>query len=164
MSFLESITTAHSLRRQRDVNRAVALDSMTFVRGPFRILDDHNLSADHHTRAIIFTSNLGLTQPNPAARCGRRGLRLLGGSAGCRPRRQLLAGWSARSLLLGNTRTASSGSSAARTANAGTNSAFLCRHFCCGIGLSRSSYHASTKRPLSVTVSPLSAVECYPCR
>ena len=30
------------------------------------ILDDLNFSADHHTRVIIFTSNLGLTQPNPA--------------------------------------------------------------------------------------------------
>jgi lysophospholipase L1-like esterase len=48
------------------VNRAVALDSVTFVRGPFKVLDDHNFSADHHTRVIIFTSNLGLTQPNPA--------------------------------------------------------------------------------------------------
>ena len=48
------------------VNRAVALDSVTFVRGPFRILTDHNLSADRHTRVILFTSPLGLTQPDPA--------------------------------------------------------------------------------------------------
>jgi hypothetical protein len=47
-------------------NRAVALDSVTFVRGPFKVIDDYNFSADHHTRVIIFTSNLGLTQPNPA--------------------------------------------------------------------------------------------------
>jgi len=47
-------------------NRAVALDSVTFVRSPFRIINDHNFSIDHHTRVIIFTSNLGLTQPNPA--------------------------------------------------------------------------------------------------
>jgi len=47
-------------------NRAVALDSVTFVRGPFRVLNDHNFSSDHHTRVIIFTSNLGMTQPNPA--------------------------------------------------------------------------------------------------
>jgi FG-GAP repeat protein/all-beta uncharacterized protein len=45
-------------------NRAAALDSVTFVRGPFRILDDHNFSADRHTRVLLFTSNLGLTQPD----------------------------------------------------------------------------------------------------
>jgi uncharacterized protein (TIGR03437 family) len=48
------------------VNQAVALDSVTFVRGPFKVLNDHNFSADHHTRVIIFMSNLGMTQPNPA--------------------------------------------------------------------------------------------------
>ena len=51
---------------QGTVDRAVALDSVTFVRGPFPILTDHNFSADHHTRLIIFTSDLGLTQPNPS--------------------------------------------------------------------------------------------------
>jgi len=45
-------------------NQAVALDSVTFVRGPFRVFTDYNFSADHHTRLIIFTSNLGLTQPD----------------------------------------------------------------------------------------------------
>ena len=49
---------------QGTVNQAVALDSVTLVRGPFRILTDHNFSGDHHTRVIIFTSPLGLTQPN----------------------------------------------------------------------------------------------------
>ena len=48
------------------VNRAVALDSVTFARGPFKILTDHNFSADHHTRVILFTSKLALTQPNPS--------------------------------------------------------------------------------------------------
>jgi hypothetical protein len=46
-------------------NRAVALDSVTFVRGPFKILTDNNFSADHHTRLILLTSNLDLTQPDP---------------------------------------------------------------------------------------------------
>ena len=49
------------------MNRAVALDSVTFVKGPFRILTDHNFSSDRHTRVILFTSNLGLTQPDPSA-------------------------------------------------------------------------------------------------
>ena len=47
------------------MNRAVALDSVTFVRGPFRVLTSHNFSADSHTRIILFTTNLGLSQPDP---------------------------------------------------------------------------------------------------
>jgi hypothetical protein len=47
-------------------NRAVALDSVTFFRGPFSILNSHNFSADRHTRVILFTSNLGLSQPDPS--------------------------------------------------------------------------------------------------
>ena len=41
-------------------DRAVALDSVTFVRGPFRVLTDLNFSGDRHTRVMLFTSNLGL--------------------------------------------------------------------------------------------------------
>jgi uncharacterized repeat protein (TIGR01451 family) len=46
------------------VNQALALDSVTFVRGPFHVLTDYNFSADHHTRLILFTTNVGLTQPD----------------------------------------------------------------------------------------------------
>jgi hypothetical protein len=49
---------------QGATNRAVALDSVTWVRGPFRVLTNHNFSADHHTRVILFTSDLGMTQPD----------------------------------------------------------------------------------------------------
>jgi len=49
---------------QEATNRAIALDSVTWVRGPFRVLTDHNFSADHHTRVILFTSDLGMTQPD----------------------------------------------------------------------------------------------------
>jgi hypothetical protein len=48
------------------LNQAVALDSVTHVRGPFQILTEHNFSADHHTRVILFTSDLGLSQPDPS--------------------------------------------------------------------------------------------------
>jgi hypothetical protein len=41
-------------------DRAVALDSVTFVRGPFRVLTNLNFSGDHHTRVMLFISNLGL--------------------------------------------------------------------------------------------------------
>jgi uncharacterized protein (TIGR03437 family) len=38
---------------------------VTFVRGPFPILTSYNCSTDGHTRVILFTSSLGLTQPDP---------------------------------------------------------------------------------------------------
>jgi len=47
-------------------NNAAAVDSVTFVRGPFRLFDPYNFSGDQRTRLILFTSDLGLTQPNPA--------------------------------------------------------------------------------------------------
>jgi uncharacterized protein (TIGR03437 family) len=47
-------------------NNAAAVDSVTFVRGPFRLFDPFNFSSDQRTRLILFTSDLGLTQPNPA--------------------------------------------------------------------------------------------------
>lgn len=40
--------------------RVVALDSVTFLRGPFRVLTNLNFSGDRHTRVMLFTSNLGL--------------------------------------------------------------------------------------------------------
>jgi uncharacterized repeat protein (TIGR01451 family) len=43
-------------------NLAAALDAVTLVRGPFRILSDVNLSPDHHTRVMFFTTNLGIEQ------------------------------------------------------------------------------------------------------
>ncbi len=44
-------------------NNVAALDSVLFTRGPFRVLNPNNLfSADHRTRIIFFTSDLGLTQ------------------------------------------------------------------------------------------------------
>lgn len=44
----------------------MALDSVTHVRGPFSITTNVNFSADQHTRVILFTSPLGLTQPDPS--------------------------------------------------------------------------------------------------
>jgi hypothetical protein len=51
---------------QGTTNKAAALDSVTQLRGPFSILNTHNFSADHHTRVMLFTSNLGLSQPDSA--------------------------------------------------------------------------------------------------
>jgi hypothetical protein len=43
-------------------NNAAALDSVTFVRGPFPKSNPNNLSSDQRTRLILLTSNLGLSQ------------------------------------------------------------------------------------------------------
>ena len=43
-------------------NEAAAIDSVTFVRGPFKTHTDVNFSADHQTRVLLFTTPLGLTQ------------------------------------------------------------------------------------------------------
>ena len=47
-------------------NNVAAVDSVTFVRGPFRLFNPFNFSSDQRTRIVFFTSDLGLTQPNPA--------------------------------------------------------------------------------------------------
>ena len=48
---------------------AAAVDSVTFVRGPFQLINNNNLSNDQPsaTRIIIFTSNLGMTNANLAS-------------------------------------------------------------------------------------------------
>jgi hypothetical protein len=61
-----SQTAPTVLLEEGTTNRAAALDSVTFVRGPFPIIGTHNFSGDQHTRVIIFTSNLGLSQPSAA--------------------------------------------------------------------------------------------------
>jgi hypothetical protein len=49
---------------EQGTNRAAALDSVTWLRGPFKVADLFNFSGDHHTRVVLFTSELGLTQPD----------------------------------------------------------------------------------------------------
>ena len=63
---LNASLTPTILTEEGAANKAVALDSVTHLRGPFPILNTHNFSADQHTRVILFTSNLGLSQPDPA--------------------------------------------------------------------------------------------------
>jgi Tol biopolymer transport system component/subtilisin family serine protease len=55
--------TAPVLFNEEGTNNIAAINSVTFVRGPFRILDSHNFSLDGHTRVTIFTSVLGITTP-----------------------------------------------------------------------------------------------------
>jgi hypothetical protein len=54
---------------EQSTSNAVALDSVTFERGPFSIPTPNNFSADRHRRIILFTSNLKLAQqqnPDPS--------------------------------------------------------------------------------------------------
>ena len=46
-------------------NHLLAIDSVTFVTEPFSVVNVLNLSTDQRTRVMLFTSNLGLTQPSP---------------------------------------------------------------------------------------------------
>lgn len=50
---------------EENTNNAAALNSVTFVRGPFTLTDSFNFSNDHRTRVIFFTSNLNLMSSGP---------------------------------------------------------------------------------------------------
>ncbi len=47
---------------EEGTNNVAAFDSVTFLRGPFRLFDPNNFGVDKRTRIILFTSDLGLTQ------------------------------------------------------------------------------------------------------
>ena len=48
---------------EEGTSNAAAINSVTFLRGPFKILDPFNFSLDGHARITLFTSNLGLLTP-----------------------------------------------------------------------------------------------------
>jgi uncharacterized delta-60 repeat protein len=50
------------LQTDGTTTEAVAINSVTFARGPFAITDNLNFSTDHQTRIIIFVANLELSQ------------------------------------------------------------------------------------------------------
>ena len=77
-----SVTAPSLLIETGTTNRAAALDSVTFVRGPFPILSPANFSADQHTRVILFTSDLGLSQPTPSLSVQASGVTLTVESVG----------------------------------------------------------------------------------
>jgi hypothetical protein len=52
------------LIEQGTTNRAAALDSILWLRGPFKVLNFFNFTPDNHTRVMLFTSDLGMTQPD----------------------------------------------------------------------------------------------------
>jgi hypothetical protein len=48
---------------ENGTTQLAALDSVTFVHGPFTLTDAHNFSGDQRTRIIFFSTDLGFTQP-----------------------------------------------------------------------------------------------------
>ncbi len=61
-----SLTPPTIFIEQGTTNKAAALESVTRLRGPFSILNTQNFSADQHTRVMLFTSDLGMSQPDSA--------------------------------------------------------------------------------------------------
>jgi uncharacterized delta-60 repeat protein len=55
------------LQVEADSNHAIALDSVTFQRDPFSIVNDFNFSPDHRTRIILFAANLTLDSGESSA-------------------------------------------------------------------------------------------------
>lgn len=55
-------TTPPIIYAEEGTNNAVALDSVTFLRGPISLSSPHNFSNDQRTRIVLLTSNLGLKQ------------------------------------------------------------------------------------------------------
>lgn len=58
-----TIPTAPVIFTEEGTANAAAINSVTFLRGPFQILDSHNFSLDGHARIILFTSSLAITSP-----------------------------------------------------------------------------------------------------
>ncbi len=56
------VPTPPVIYAEEGTNNALAVDSVTFVRGPFRLPNPDNFSSDQRTRIILLTSNLGLRQ------------------------------------------------------------------------------------------------------
>jgi len=61
-----SVTTPPIIYAEEGTNNAATVDSVTFVRGPFRKTNPNNFSVDQRTRLILLTSNLGLAQSDLA--------------------------------------------------------------------------------------------------
>ena len=57
------LTVTPFLLLESGTNNAAAVDSVTFVRGPFSVMDNFNFSGDHLTRIIVFTSPLANPEP-----------------------------------------------------------------------------------------------------
>jgi Tol biopolymer transport system component len=58
-----STPTAPVVFTEENTSNVAAFYSVTYLRGPFRILDPHNFSLDGHARVVLFTSNPGVVSP-----------------------------------------------------------------------------------------------------
>jgi uncharacterized repeat protein (TIGR01451 family) len=48
---------------EQGTDQLAAVDSVTFVRGPFTLNDSHNFNGDQRTRILFFTTDLGFSAP-----------------------------------------------------------------------------------------------------
>ena len=55
--------TAPVVYTEEGTGNAAALTAVTYMRGPFQMVDPYNFSIDGRTRVTLFTSNLGLISP-----------------------------------------------------------------------------------------------------
>lgn len=55
------------LLTEENTERAIALESVTFLRDPFPIIGTHNFSSDQHTRIMLFSRNLELLHNEDAS-------------------------------------------------------------------------------------------------
>ena len=60
LSFITSAPSGPTIFTEEGTNRAIAIDSVNHLRGPFRVLTPFNFSSDRHTRVMLFTSNFTL--------------------------------------------------------------------------------------------------------
>jgi hypothetical protein len=61
------VTAPVTLLTEGDQDRALALDSVTFMRGPFSPFSNHNFSVDGRTCISLFATNIQLTDENVSA-------------------------------------------------------------------------------------------------
>jgi Tol biopolymer transport system component len=57
------VPTAPVIFTEEGTDNAAAINSVTYMRAPFQILDKHNFSIDGHARITLFTSPLGILAP-----------------------------------------------------------------------------------------------------
>ena len=58
--YLTAPVDVPALQTEAGTNHAIALESVTFRRDPFSVMNDFNFSTDHRTRIILFATNLTL--------------------------------------------------------------------------------------------------------
>ncbi|MGZ5436746.1 MAG: Calx-beta domain-containing protein [Pyrinomonadaceae bacterium] len=70
---ISSTTPPVILLEEGTTNRAAALDAITWLKAPFKVLNFFNFTSDNHTRVMLFTSDLAMTQPDSSQLTVRAG-------------------------------------------------------------------------------------------